>query len=333
MARYARPLLLFALLMVPTWAGSLALVRAGDSCPKPTSPDSRLPLVPRGPLNFGPEEDIAPGGPAPLGPPPAIYRGLTPVDALCLAGWHSEKANMLDREREAIAASSEKKHKSHQKSDELRQAMLFHTATETRNRDAADAMEMYFRLVEAEAKADLARRGLASMADVLARGRDVRKQGLKLPFDFEQTVRDEIDLKAKQVKAAYAIDRFNGSLYEALGLPMCEELIRLWPVGHFAIDPNGPCERDAVALAMERCPELLLLRQVEHDLDARSLPAVKQLLQGSNGMVGTSGPRCPMLASILGHMGCGSKDEVEMRRQQVHDLLVEREMRRDPRGP
>lgn len=324
MVRSAPAVLLLTLLSGSNLTSGLPYARTAEPCPKSASPDCPLPLVPRAPLDFGPEEDVRPGGPAPLGSPPEIYRGLTPRDALCLAGWNSAKANRLDREREAIASSAGHKHKK-QCSDELRQAMLFHTATETRNRDAANAMEMYFRLLEAEAKADLARQGLANMADVLARGRDVQKRGLKLPFDYEQLVRDEIDLKAKQVRLAHIIERLNGSLDEALGLPMCEELIPLWPVGRFAIDPHVPCESEAVALALARRPELLMLRQIEHDLDARSLPAVKQLLQGSDSLTGTSGPRCPMVAAALAHMGCGNSDEVELRRQQVHDLLIERE--------
>src|SRR5262245_37200781 len=136
-----------------------------------------LPFVPRGSA----EPDLAS---LPTTPPPDLeplatagprYRQLRPGECQCLAVQFSSLANLLERERAELVASRPCCQKPgvarvfalhcDVAANQLRLAVFDNTAQEARNRNAGSALELYFKLAEAEAQADLLDLTRADLAD------------------------------------------------------------------------------------------------------------------------------------------------------------------------
>src|SRR5207248_2326842 len=136
---------------------------------------------------------------------------------------------------------------------------------EARNRSAGQALDLYYRLAEAEAKADLLDHAAADLADAVRRSRDLMGQGFKLPVELTTLQRREIDARADRVKLAAGIVELNGRLKGLIGqddLP-CDD--RLWPAGEFDV-AFAPIDSDAaVRVALAHRAELNLLRTVHRE--------------------------------------------------------------------
>jgi hypothetical protein len=81
-------------------------------------------------------------------------------------------------------------------------------------------------------------------------------------------------------------------------------------------------------LALEKRPELLVLREMSCDLDKQTLPVVREYLHGVSGLMGASGGPAKHLVVTLVAMKAllvGGTGEKETRQSQIAQLLAERE--------
>ena len=239
------------------------------------------------------------------------YLALTVEQCQCLAAQESTIANLL--EKEAGVAPS------HGRKADLRQALLSNGALEARNKDAGAALELFYRLAEAEARWALLAASIDQVQKANAHGDKLKKQGLPLPADFDHFARQEFDLRSDRVRLSNGIEKLNRNLARKLEVVGVPEYERLWPVADFSV-PEQPVDvAAAVALGLAQRPELQFLRQASQDAGLANLAEVRRALSASNALLGMSGGRCQKLIAIL----CNS--ETSSRRQQLQQLQEQRE--------
>ena len=323
--------LLAALIVWPAMVGCLHQAGFRGNCFPPSAaraPCEALPTMERGHLETNGEELSG----AALAPARRrfIYHGLTPEQCQCLAVQNSETANLLESERQGIALQAAqlgclRSHNQHELT-EMKESILFHAAQEIRNRSAGTALELYYHLAEAEAKADLVEKSAGILHDLSTKFQEMKSKGLRLPIDYETLRRRQIDLQIQRTQLQVVIDQLNGELTHLLGLHDCAAEERLWPVADFTISSQPLDVEAAVIGGLGQRPELVLLRDGEQKLNARTLPAVRPLAGSFHALLGMMGqqPRSLLVAILLRRLS-GSHTELEVRRQQLRQHLAEQE--------
>ncbi|HEY8505582.1 MAG TPA: hypothetical protein VIL46_13440, partial [Gemmataceae bacterium] len=290
-----------------------------------------LPVVERGDLE--PDYDRLPAFDLdrPDEPPPAYrYRGLSEFDCQCLAVEASELGNLLegeDRAQPPPRGHGKQRHAAERAAD-FRRTVRALAAAEARNRDAGTALELYYDLARAEASADVLRLSREELEQTLVKAKAAREQGIPLPVDYEELRRQRIELELKYVEAESAVGLLNAELDRRLRLDLAEPAERVWPLKEWYVPLEEVDAGPAVAVALQRRPELRMLRYVLHELDEDTLPAVRELLGSINGLLGSSPEAEPVSAVALLLLKClerGGDGEVAARRAQVAGLLAERE--------
>src|SRR5262249_27154738 len=157
---------------------------------------------------------------------------------------------------------------------------------DTRNRSAGYALDLYYRLAESEAKADLLDKAVADLADAVRHGRDLMQQGFKLPIDLTTLQRQEIDARADRISLAAGIAELNSRLKGLIGQQDLPAEEHLWPAGKFEVT-FAPLDLEAAVQAgLRQRAELNLIRTVLRDLDAKTLPVIRDFLKGLNSLLG-----------------------------------------------
>jgi outer membrane protein TolC len=248
----------------------------------------------------------------------AIYRGLTEADCPCVAARASTLGNLLDQKAQA---SSEKKFnfkpKAHEAS-ELSRAVLEHAADEARNRSAGDAMETFYRLLEAEGRLPLLLLGLTEMDKSLKQAEELQAKGLRPPVEIAVIRKQLTDLRSDEVNLRIAILQLNARLKVLLGLSSGD--YSLWPVADLKVVPEQLDIDEAVNYGLHHRPDLALLEALADGLDAQSLTLASQALGGLNPLLGEPSS-CKFFASLL---ACLDSSKTESAKQQVQTLLADR---------
>jgi hypothetical protein len=272
----------------------------------------------------------SPGNPR----PPSSYRVLPPSQCQCLAAKNAPVADSFDRQRQRLQEQRENGGClcSSQKSDKQRafqEGMLLYSSLEIRNQFAGQAMEWYYQLAGAEAKADILDTSLARARDTLARVEDLKKQGIRLPAPVEEYQRQIIALQLQQAQNQLVIEQLNSKLRQALAFDPGHAW-RFWP------DAGAPLGTEAIAdveaavqLGLSQRPQLLLLRHMIANLDKDTIAPARSLLSSISPILGMSTPAkgCKPLTLLgkLTHVQPGLNEDAEAIRAQLIDYLKERE--------
>ena len=251
-------------------------------------------------LNVTPEPSFA-------GP----YRALTAAQCQCRAAQASGMGNLLEKEA-AVAPS-------HGHKGDMRQSLLSNSALEARNKDSAAALDLFYRLAEAEARWALLAVSIDEVQKANAHGDKLKKQGLPLPANIDEFAKQDFDLKSDRVRLAVGIEKLNRNLARKIDIEGVPAEERLWPVDDFSV-PEEPIDvAAAVELGMAQRPELVFLRQASQDASPANLAELRKALSASNALLGSTGGPCMKLIMML------CKDETGNRRQQIQELQQQRE--------
>jgi outer membrane protein TolC len=195
---------------------------------------------------------------------------------------------------------------------------------EIRNRSAGAALDLFFRIAEAEIKDDLLALGGTALAGAYRQAKDLADRGFKLPIELGSLDRQRLEAAADRTRLQGALIDLNSKLKGLIGqdnLPIDEHL---WPasvptINYAPIDPEA-----AIQQALEQRAELQLLRILQCRLDAKSLPVVREFLKGFNASLGVpegaNSPLGQLSAAVSAHAS-----ERAVRYDQIHQLLAERE--------
>jgi hypothetical protein len=349
-------LLLACLAALAAMAGCASCRQCMNGCPScpPVADEMPLPAVERAPqesaiqdlvkpIGAGSVSDESPVVDAP-GADQIAYRAVAPQLCQCLAAKHAPLADGFDSQRRQLEKTSQAKSAKHRcacsrcgmankdKSEKQRafqESMLLYSALESRDQAAGAALEWYYQLAGAEAKADLLDASLKSGRDALTRIESLKKLGFPLPSPLEEYQRQIVDLQLEQVRNQLTIEQLNTKLRLAMGYNSSHTWrIRPDPTAPLG-DETAPDVEAAVKLGLSQRPQLLLLRSMIANLDGDTLGSARSFLQTLNPLLAMSdpGPSCKLwkiLGKIL-HIQPGQDDEVERIRGQLCDFLHERE--------
>ncbi len=263
----------------------------------------------------------------------AVYRALSPGECQCLAAKHAPLADALDDQRKRLGARRDQsRHTRKDKSEKQRAfqaSMLRYSALEIRDRAAGAALEAYYQLAAAEAKADLMALATERARETLRRAEQMKKLGIPLPSPLEEYQRQLVELQLQQAQNQLTLEQLNGKLRLALGFGAEDDWrIQADPGVGLVSDSVGDVE-SAVRLGMSQRPQLLLLRALIADLDRDTLGASRAFLQTISPLLALSrpGPNCKLLPLLgrLSHVRPGQEEEVERIRDQLRTFLRERE--------
>lgn len=315
------------------WAGDRR--RPGECSARPAT---ELPATQRGHLE--PDADKMPAPPA--GAFTSVgerrYRQLTVRDCQCLAVQFAPLASTLARERHELAAipaccehpilHSICPCRCDDRVNKLRQCILYYAELEARNRAAGSALDLYFRIAESEAKDDLLVLGRNDLAGAHEQAKSLADSGFKLPIELASLERQQLEAEADRTRLQGALIELNSKLKGLVGqndLPIEEQL---WPSADFAISYAPIDVEFAVQTALSQRAELQLLRTLNGELDAKTLPVVREFLKGLNPALGTQAKantrfgRLCLTFKVLLTRHAAERSE---RSDQLEELLAERE--------
>ncbi len=208
--------------------------------------------------------------------------------------------------------------------------MLLYTALEIRDQAAGTALQWYYQLAGAEAKADLLDASLERGRDTLARMERLKTQGIRLPSPIEEYQRQIVALQLQQAQNQLEIEQLDSKLRQAMAFHAGPGE-RFWPDPSIAVGTEGIVDVEAaVQLGLAERPQLLLLRSMIAHLDKDTLASARALLVSINPLLGMVSPKssCKVLV-VLGkllHIQPGQRQEVEAVRAKLTDYLHEREL-------
>lgn len=323
-----RLLPLLGLLLPLSGCMSCRAAKNGNACAPNLSEKSFRPME-RGDAESGLHDLTVPGTVAELNqrePSAPHYRGLAPRECQCRASAASSVANLLDQERQAVTEHLAWCPKSKRLAD-MKDAILLHAALEARNQSAGSALEVYYRLAEAEARWQLLQESFFALDSALAKTRDLMAQGFKVRLDVDDLQRQRLATQAESTQLQLGILQLNDELRRLLGVDDCRDDWRFWPtlegeesLARWALD-------EEVRQGLAHRPQLQLLRTLPARLDARTLPAAQMLLRSFNGLLGMSEPTAqrPRLGLLLAFMSAAGGVELDKSRQQLRHYRDERE--------
>jgi hypothetical protein len=234
----------------------------------------------------------------------------------------SPAAQVLDSERAAAGTTIDRDDPKQCAQAHLKQQVLADFARHERNRAAADALEVYCRivglarqrqfLVEATAVIDR----LIAMADEA----DLLDIGKEDPNDLRRN-RLGVEDKILQLDSGVAKLRIQLAQLTGQSIDSASQAILITPM---LIDSTVPLAEDAVAVALSRRADLRALQTLSQRLDANTLPAARDLLAAQNpglGMVTKFATR--MALPCLSGPDLSNND-LRLRRQQCYQLAEAR---------
>jgi hypothetical protein len=246
------------------------------------------------------------------------YRRLTESACQALAAKHTQLANALDDEGRVPPKCADA-------TDALQQTVRFHAALELRNTAAAEALERFFQLAEAEGQADLLRQAFPVLDDLIAKAKAARAANVRFPLDPADLEHQRSQTLTQLERAESGGALLNIDLKRRLG--RAPESEPLWPSGEFGID-SGPSDVEAaVNAALADRPELRGLRAVYVSLVPDTLMVAREALRAGNPLLGASPPAPRGLLLLLKKRGPDPEAlaEVEVRRKQLAELIDARE--------
>jgi outer membrane protein TolC len=244
------------------------------------------------------------------------YRPLTADECQCLASQNASLAGLLDGGKPGCACDAHKA--------ELVQSVQALAAEETRNRTAGLALEAYYRLAEAEGRAELLRDSQVEVDALLASAEELYAKKLVDAAEVSAARRQSADLVADGLRLQVGIDQLNASLQPLLGLGEACEDWSIWPADPLRVTPPEQSPEELVKLGLAHRPDLAILRTLNERLDKKTLPVVVQFLATLNPLLTmkSGGPLCTLFLAIK---ECFCGEGLAMAQRQLQTLLRDRE--------
>jgi outer membrane protein TolC len=250
------------------------------------------------------------------------YRRLTAEECRRLACQHAGPAQLILEAAQPTKTGST--FTNSERVDELRWTAAQHLAKEARNQSAGGALELYYRLQEAELLSDMLTASLTELDEILTAARALVANGYPESPETLALKKTQIELRADKVRAASGIRRLNNELKVLIGAEAT--------IGHLLPDEGLRVFRDqidprsATLRAFQARGDLLALRTLEANLDQRTLSAVKQAISGLlpplGAVTAATTTLAPGLCAILPFL---DRADVETVRRQLCLAIQERE--------
>jgi len=246
------------------------------------------------------------------------YCALAENEAQCLAATNASLARALEQEAAAIAAQKGRHHASDTSSQ---QHILHLQATQDRNRAAAEALQLYWRLAEAEGGVHNARRRSLIVGRMVSDVERLQAAGLQPPVSLSTIQAQQIELVHKQVDLEATIDRLNHQLVKLLGAEPPPDS-RLWPQTDLTVVSVVPPLLECQQLALQQRADLCALRLAASANDPQNLNASRAVLGQSGTGLGLATNPSALFAAW--HVNARN-EEAAVRQEQLAGTLAEQE--------
>lgn len=269
---------------------------AGNTPTRALRPPAELPTTARSPV--APDISAVALESAAPAKRPAEYRRLTADDCRRLAVAHAPFADDLDRHSDNDPPKHPKLHKDMTRDVAVSRLVRGHAADDLRNRAAADALQEFFKLLEAEGQFDLLAAADTELRTQLDAALKAERAGLKDRADVPALRRRLLDIEAQQAKLEAGIGALNASLRARLGLAAADPL-PLWPADPLAVKASDPDVTRAVEAGLHYRPDLNALRVLA---DGSAADLTDGVLRGVNPLLSSfarNGPLTALVAPIF----------------------------------
>jgi len=271
------------------------------------------------------------------------YYVLTARQCQALAAAHAVWGNILDEESELTAAVVGRGRTPRARAAALQSDLLRYSALSERNRAAGDALELFYRLAEAEAhwdlseaalellqKAEGSKVGSESSASSSSGTEEQKNTKTDTPSSPKTSETVSVDRwraererwEKRREESEQRIEHINSQLRSMLGGEV-GDFRRIWPSATLSIRPQKLNVDRAIQQGLEERAELRALRRLLRGIDAHDLSAVRHALDQWHPALGATPSRFPVLAQALGtppqHMEAAAREE------QIRFLLLRRE--------
>lgn len=241
----------------------------------PTQPQpADLPLVER----VVPPPDVTAAGEPSAPPPSPGYYQLTADECRELSCRNSPTANLI--EASVVVEPGCFAHLSGRDSiDYLRVTAATHLSREARNRSAAAALTLYYRILELELKADVLANSVQEVDALLKVAETLEQKGFKAADDTHTLKKQRVELTGEGAKLRAGIAKLNAELKSLLAIdPGTPGLIL--PADQVKVVPDPLDPQLAVQVGLANRADLNLLRSVANAVDVRTLSTAKRVLAG-----------------------------------------------------
>jgi hypothetical protein len=220
--------------------------------------------------------------------PAEQFCALPEAEAQCLAVRNSKAANLLVMEAEAVATQ----HHGFGDGTELAQNLLRLQATHKRNEDAAIALEIFLRLVEAEGGSQNLGRRLKEIDGLADDVRNFQSRGLSSPVSKNEVESQRLELLHRHADVRGTIHELNLQLASALGIELPPG-VHYWPEADLLVDPKLPDEDEAVYTGLMNRADLAAMRVASQAEGREAIAAARLLLQPLGvGLMTTDSSHC-----------------------------------------
>lgn len=206
----------------------------------------------------------------------------------------------------------------------LAHVLKAYAADEARNQTAGLALTAYYRLAEARLQLQLIFQGLDIADRLVAQAEEMQKKGLTLPQDMTVLLRARSDVVADRLKLELLRDRLTEQIRQLADGKLCA--CRIGTVEVFEVTDDPLDEKEAITTALKYRADLNGLRAARTNLDASTLPLIRQLLGGAHPLLGDKVRRCvPMVECLPRVLPLLAAGELEKVRKELDGLICERE--------
>lgn len=304
-------------LALPAIGGCALHHNREHGCAPPTPPPYELPAIERGSISADVADAVDPNAARPRD----HFVALTAAEAQCTAVMQSTIGNLLDREASMDCGGCRKRHD--ECDTQLRNLLLHTAAAEMRNKNAADALRLYYGIAEAEAGLDSVAASEPIVTEALAHIDELRRGMLTIPFDETLWDRQLVDLAAKRADLEATRADLNAKLRVLLNYPSQPDDAYFWPNEQFAIDAAPFDAEGEVGYGLATDPEIQMLRELpSYSVDSLT-DVIKALLGQQHGLLGLKSKVA--MAFLKKLLGCEEDCEPCARVGQLRELSASRE--------
>lgn len=246
------------------------------------------------------------------------YRLLTESQCQCLAAAESTLGNLLASERQSVLTSVVGRRDREAQGRSVLADVLGLRAVDERNRSAASAMELYYRLAGAYFGRDRLDRSLDEVRRSIEDMRKARQTGLSVPVDEAKLRTQEIGLVDRKAQLDAAIGQLDEQLCQLLGLDR-DSSQPLWPGAEMAVGVARIDVEAAVAEGLRSRPDLALLCVLHENVNEQTLGPIRSALGRVDPLMGRPAPKKHMVSTAVHRARVCL--EAQTRQEQLGQLL------------
>ncbi len=246
------------------------------------------------------------------------YRLLTESQCQCLAAAESTLGKLLAAERQSVLTGVVERRDREAQARSVLANTLGLRAVEERNRSAASAMELYYRLAGAHFNRDRLDRSLDEVRRSIENFRKAKDTGLSVPGDEAKLRTQEIDLEDRKAQLDAAVGQLDEQLCQLLGLER-DPSQPLWPGADMTVSV-GPIDLEtAVAEGLHSRPDLALLCALRENVNEQTLAPIRSALARVDPLMGRPTPKKHMISTAVHRARVCL--ETQARQEQLDQLL------------